>query len=221
MKLPYHPRSTFLINYPTSILVGSSISMLNVYGINSKTLGDYHDIYLKGDVLLLADFFEKFRDTCLHNYCLDPADYYTTPGLAWDVALRMVKVTLELITDNDMYTFIENSIRGGVSMISNGYAKSNNMLNMCFQLDPEKMKSYILDLDANKDEKRSKFPVADMNTVLSSLADDDGYILEVDLEYPEALHASHNYPLAPETLKISNDMLSPLQMAKFPNEPPQ
>ena len=102
----------------------------------------------------------------------------------------MSKVTLELITNIDMYTFIENS------MIS------NNMFNMYFQPDPEKPKSYTLDLDANilyggamsqalptsgfkfldENEKRSKFPVADMNTVLSSLADDDdiGYILEVD-----------------------------------------
>ena len=76
-------------------------------------------------------------------------------------------------------------------------------------------------LDEN--EKR-KFPVANMNTVLSSLTHDDdiGYILEVDLEYPKALHASHNdSPLAPVSLEISNDMLSPLQKAKFPKEPSQ
>ena len=63
-----------------------------------------------------------------------------------------------------------------------------------------------------------------MNTVLCSLTHDDdiGYILEVDLEYPKALHASHSdYPLAPVSLEISNDMLSPLQKAKFPKEPPQ
>ena len=58
----------------------------------------------------------------------------------------------------------------------------------------------------DEDEKPSKFPVADMNTVLSSLADDGniGYILKVDLEYPKASHASHNnYPLAPDFLEIS------------------
>ena len=101
----------------------------------------------------------------------------------------MTKVTLELITDINMDTFIENSIRGGISMISNKYAKSNNILNMCLQLDPEKPKSYILDLDANnlygdamsqalptggfkflnKDDKRSKFPVPGINTVFSYL----------------------------------------------------
>ena len=114
-----------------------------------KTLEDYRDIYLNNDILLLADIFEKFRNTCLHNYRLDPVHYYTSPGLAWDAALRLTKVTFELITDIGMYTFIEYSIRGGISMISNRYARSNNMYNMYFKSDPEKPKSYILDLDAN------------------------------------------------------------------------
>ena len=71
------------------------------------TLMDYHDVYLKSDVLLLADFFERFRCACLTDYGLDPLHYYTTPGLAWDAALKMSRVNLELITDIDMYTFIE------------------------------------------------------------------------------------------------------------------
>ena len=58
---------------------------------------DYHDLYLKTDVLLLADVFEKFRDVCMDNYQLDPAWYYTSPGLAWDVCLKMTKVELELL----------------------------------------------------------------------------------------------------------------------------
>ena len=76
-----------------------------------KTMADYHDIYLQLDVLLLADFFEKFRKTCLEFYSLDPLHYYTTPGLAWDAALRMSRVDLQPITDNDMCNFVENSIR--------------------------------------------------------------------------------------------------------------
>ena len=103
-----------------------------------KTLEDYHDIYIKSDVRLLADLFDKFRNTCLHNYRLDPVHYYTTPGLAWDAALRMAKVTLELITDIDMYTFIEDSIRGGISMISNRYAKSNNIFQHVLPTRPRK-----------------------------------------------------------------------------------
>jgi hypothetical protein len=68
-------------------------------------MGEYHDIYLKTDVLLLADIFEHFRKTCLQYYKLDPAHFYTIPGLAWQAALRMSKVELELMTDPDMYVF--------------------------------------------------------------------------------------------------------------------
>ena len=82
------------------------------------TIVDYHDVYLQLDVLLLVDFFEKFRRTCLDFYSLDPLHYYITPGLAWDAALRISRVELELITDEIIYNLIENSIRGGISMIS-------------------------------------------------------------------------------------------------------
>ena len=69
---------------------------------------------------------EEFRKTCLDFYSHDPLHYYTTPGLAWDAALRMSRVDLQLITDENMYNFVENSIRGGISMISTRYAKANN-----------------------------------------------------------------------------------------------
>ena len=89
-------------------------------------MADYYDIYLHLDVLLLADLFEKFRKTCLEYYSLDPAHYYTTPGHAWDAALRKSRVDLQLITDVDMYHFVENSIRGGISMISTRHAQANS-----------------------------------------------------------------------------------------------
>ena len=87
-----------------------------------ETIADYHDVYLQLDVLLLADFFEKFRRTCLEFYNLVPLHYYTTPGLAF----RMSRVKLELITDKNIYNLIENSICGGFSMISTRYARANN-----------------------------------------------------------------------------------------------
>ena len=74
-----------------------------------RTMADYHNIYLQLDVLLLADFYEKFCTTCLEYYSLDPIHYYTTPGLAWDAACRMPCVDLQL-ADVDMYHFVENSI---------------------------------------------------------------------------------------------------------------
>ena len=91
-----------------------------------KTLEDYHNLYNKLDVLLLADVFENFRDICIKNYNLDPAHYYTAPGLSWDAALKITDVKLELLSDIDMLLMVEKGIRGGVSMVSNRYGKANN-----------------------------------------------------------------------------------------------
>ena len=91
-----------------------------------ETIADYHDIYLKTGVHLLANYFEKFRRICLEYYSLDPLHYYTTPGFAWDAALRMPRVDLQLITDANMYNFVENSIRSCISVISTRYARANN-----------------------------------------------------------------------------------------------
>ena len=88
-----------------------------------KNLEDYHNLYNRVDVLLLADVFEKFRVICIKNYNLHPAHYYTAPGLAWDAALKVTKVELELLSDMDMLLMVEKGIRGGVSMISNRYGR--------------------------------------------------------------------------------------------------
>ncbi|XP_032231638.1 uncharacterized protein LOC116614590 [Nematostella vectensis] len=91
-----------------------------------QNLGDFHDLYLLSDVLLLADVFENFRSFCLSYYQLDPAHFFTSPSLAWAACLKMTGVELELLTDPDMYLFVEEGVRGGISMISNRYAKANN-----------------------------------------------------------------------------------------------
>ena len=83
-----------------------------------KNMGDYHDHYLKKDVLLLADVFEKFIDTCLKYYGLDPCHYFSSPGLNWDAMLKMTGAKLEKISDTDKYLFIERGLRGGISHIA-------------------------------------------------------------------------------------------------------
>jgi len=113
-----------------------------------KTIRDYHDLYNVSGVLLLADIFESFRDVCMDNYKLDRAWYFTSPGLAWDAALKLTGVELELLTDYDMLLMIKDGIRGGISTISNRYGVANNRF-MGESFDKRKQSSFITYLDAN------------------------------------------------------------------------
>ena len=173
-----------------------------------KTMRDYHDLYLKSDVLLLSDVFENFRDVCLSNYSLDPAFYYIAPGLAWDACLKITKVRLELLTDYEILMMVEKGIRGGVSMISTRYGKANNPYMKDY--DPDLPTKYISYLDANNlyGWAMSKPLPTDCFRFMSEEELKNWKsmpcILEVDLEYPEKLHDLHNdYPLAPERLTVN------------------
>ena len=175
---------------------------------NMKTMRDYHDLYLKSDVLLLSDVFENFRDVCIDNYRLDPMFYYTAPGLAWDACLKIAKVRLELLTDYDMLMMVEKGIRGGVSMISTRYGKANNPYMKDY--DPDQPTKFISYLDANNlyGWAMSKPLPTDcfrfMNNEEMKNWESMPCILEVDLEYPEHLHDLHNdYPLAPERVTVN------------------
>jgi len=101
---------------------------LNVFShFQMESLQDYHNLYLLQDVLMLADIIGTFRRVCLEAYGLDPLHYHTSPGLTWDAGLKYTDASLELITDEDMYLFIESGIRGGISMITQRYAKANHL----------------------------------------------------------------------------------------------
>ena len=177
-----------------------------VFGM--KTMRDYHDLYLKSDVLILADVFEEFRKVCLDNYKLDPAWYYTSPGVSWDAMLKMTKINLELLTSSGMYLMVEKGIRGGVLMISTRYGEANNPY-MGDKYDYNSPTKYIPYLDANnlygwatsKPLPVNKFEW--MNEKDLNNWKNIPCILEVDLEYPKELHDFHDdYLLAPEKLKI-------------------
>src|SRR5271163_4427875 len=114
---------------------------------NIKNLGEYHDLYLKSDVLLLTDVFENFRKTCLEYYKLDPCHYISAPGLSWDACLKMTKIELELISDIDIYLFVEKSLRGGQSVITHRKGVANNKY--MNEYNNKKTSKFVSYLDAN------------------------------------------------------------------------
>lgn len=113
---------------------------------NIRSLGEYAELYMKTDILLLSDVFENFRDECQAIYSIDPAHHYTAAGFSWEAMLKYTKVEIELLTDIDMYMFIERGIRGGISQCSKRYACSNHKY---IDYDTSKPTSYINYYDAN------------------------------------------------------------------------
>ncbi|XP_049813159.1 uncharacterized protein LOC126260029 [Schistocerca nitens] len=198
-----------------------------------KTIGDYSDIYLKSDVLLLADVFENFRKLCLDTYKLDPAHYITSPGLAWDALLKSTGESLELITDVTQLQFIERGIRGGIVHCSHRHAVANNKYMKNY--DCSKEDSFIAYFDVNnlygwammQYLPVGKFKWLNEDQVhafdVTSVSDeaDVGYILEVDLKHPKHCHALHqDLPLCPEKMKSpkSNSKAPPRLMCALYNK---
>ena len=177
---------------------------INVWNIfNFNTFKDYHNHYLKKDVLLLADVFEKFIHTCLNYDGLDPCHYFSFPGLSWDAMLKMTKVELKKISNVDMHLFIEKGMRGGTSYASKRYSKANN--EYCPDYDKTKPEKYIHYLDMNNLYRKAmteyllyggfKWVKVNNKTINRILNKSDnslhGCFLEVDLDYPEYLHKNY------------------------------
>ena len=169
---------------------------------------DYHNLYNLSDVLLLADVFEYFTNICMAHYGLDLAWYFSEPGHAWDSALKITKIQLELLSDPDMLLMIESGIRGGIATISHRHANANNTY-MGAEFDPAKEYKLVSYLDAKNlyGWAMSKpLPTSGYDWITDDELDDWKHLscfLEVDLVYPEQLHDIHNdYPLPPERVKI-------------------
>ena len=117
----------------------------DVFEINN--LGEYHDLYVQSDTLLLADIYENFRNMCLNIYELDPVYFVSAPGLAWQACLKKTEVKLELLTDYHMLLMIEEGIRGGICQSVQRYARANNKYMKNYDKSIES--SYLTYLDAN------------------------------------------------------------------------
>ena len=186
----------------------------NVFEIKNR--GEYYDLYVQSDTLLLADVFENFRNMCLNIYGLDPVYFVSAPGLAWQACLKKIEVKLELLTDYDMILMIEKGIRGGICQATHRYAKANNKYMKNYDKNIES--SYIEYLDANNLygwAMSQKLPVNGFKWVkkLSKFNEhflkkydengNTGYFLEVDIEYPKTLFNSHkDLQFLPERKKV-------------------
>lgn len=187
-----------------------------------RNLGEWTDVYLKTDVLLLSSVFENFRDVTLRDFQLDRAHFYSAPGLSWSAMLKLCKVELQLLTDVEMLNYVSSGLRGGISFIGHRYAEANNPRVTNF--NPSKPLSYIQLLDANnlygwamsQPLPKGGFRFLKKNEIekfdIFNVAEDGqkGWLMSVDLEYPKTLHDLHNdFPLALEKKHITNDQLSP------------
>ena len=191
---------------------GNNVS--NKFKLNN--LGEYHDLYVQSDTLLLADVFENFRDMCLKEFELDPAHFLSLPGLAWQACLKKTNVALELLADYDMLLMVEEGIRGGICHSIHQYAKANNQYMKNYNNNEES--SYIQYLDANNLYgwvMSKKLPVKGFRWIDNKEInkefiknynenDNKGYIFEVDVKYPKRLHDLHSdLPFLPERMEIN------------------
>ena len=183
----------------------------NVWNIfNFNTFEDFHNHYLKKDILLLVDAFEKFIFTCFKFYGLDHCHYFSAPGLSWDAMLKMTGVALEKVSDPDKYMFFEQGMRGGLNYINKRYSETSKNKHILY-LDMNNLygcaMSQYLPISNSKWVKNiDKISQKLMNIKNNSST---GYILEVDSEYPQKLHDIHNgYPLALEKINILKECLS-------------
>ena len=196
-----------------------------------KDLGEYTDLYVLTDTLLLSDVLENFRKQTYDKFKLDPVYYTSTPAMTLDCALKYTKSEFEIFDDVDKALFADKAITGGYSAAHIPHAIANNKL-IEESYDPEKKDSYIIYLDANNlygcglrdllPYKGLKFlsskDIEPFNNeeFIKNLSDtaEEGYFIQCDIEYPKELHnnlAHISLPLLPEHLDIDESMLSDFQ----------
>lgn len=197
----------------------------NVYEtFECKSFLDFHILYLKTDICLLADVFENYRNMCMQWYGLDPAWYLSSSHFVKDALLKTTKMRLECLHEMKMYELFERGVRGGICTVSEKYSRANNV-HMGEKYIPEDPSVYLFGVDATnlyghcmtfslpygqfKWVQGSQSELKDMLLQCEAEAS-IGYVAEVDLHYPSSLHAeTDDFPLAPEKIPIKSGYLSP------------
>jgi len=158
-----------------------------------KNMQDFHDVYVKLDIILLADCIENFRHVGIQEYGIDPAYCWTLAGYTWQCCLKMTNLELQLITNPNVFLMFENAIRGGASTVSNRYSKANNKYMSDY--DSTQLSSYIMSWDVVNLYGYCmgfKFPCGNFRFINEpdkfdfrsvDLDGEKGYLLEVDLSY--------------------------------------
>jgi len=183
--------------------------------MNMTSFADYHRYYLLLDTCLLCDAMTWFREFVYDQYGLDVSHYISLPSFTWDNALRYTGVELQKISDGDMFTMIERGLRGGVCFIGKRESSSNHVDRFIVYDDANN----LYGLSMSQALPTDQFEWATSTTALtakewwrelmSQRRSDQGYILEVDLDYPFTLHEAHSdFPLAPEKMRIEKRMLN-------------
>ena len=166
-----------------------------------RNLGDYHDVYLRTDVLILADVFEKFGEVCMKVYKLDPVHFFSAPNLSWDAMVITTRFDLGLLSDIDMLLFFERGIRGGITGIGElRYFRANNRDLDVFDQSKTNVYGAIFDVTSlYAGPMQQTLPVDSYEwnetiTLREILATSDdsvvGFFVEVDIAFPSSLHDS-------------------------------
>ena len=155
-------------------------------------------MYVQSNTLLLADVFGNFRNICLEIYELDTEKFLSAPGLSWQATFKKIKVKLDLLTDIDMLLMVGKGIRGGICSSVYRYTKANSKYMKSY--DKNKESSYLQYWDVNNLygwAMLQKLPVKHFEWIRdfiknNSEESDEGYFLEVDVQYIKKLHELYN-----------------------------
>ena len=173
--------------------VAEAFKIYTLFGC--RNLGDYHDVYLRTDVLILADVFEKFRQVCMEVYKLDPVHFFSAPNLSWDAMLITTRVDLGLFSDIDMLLFFERGVRGGINGIGElrHFRADNRYLEVFDESKANVYGAFFADTSLYAGTMQQTLPLDSYEwnetiTLRKILATSDdsvvGFFVEVDIAYP-------------------------------------